>query len=58
MRLIAIVGLFALIGSAAQADIMCTRNEGCWETGQKIVLDTAPINANKSVLVNRVDIGD
>ena len=40
MRSIAIAGLFAivaLIGTAAQAEIMCTQHGGCFETGMRIV---------------------
>ena len=33
----AIVGMFVLAGTAAQAEIICTEH-GCWETGAKIIL--------------------
>ena len=33
----AIASLFVLIGTAAQAEIVCTAR-GCWETGAKIIL--------------------
>jgi hypothetical protein len=56
MRLIAIASLFVLAGTSAQADIICT-HEGCWETGQKVVLSTTT-TTDKHALVNPVDIGD
>ena len=37
MRSIGIAGLFILIGTAAQADIVCTAHGGCWETGKMII---------------------
>ena len=36
MKSIAIATLFVLIGTAAQAEIMCTQHRGCWETGKRI----------------------
>ena len=33
----AIASLFVLIGTAAQAEIICSER-GCWETGAKIIL--------------------
>lgn len=36
MKLIAIASLFVLIGTAAQAEILCTRHNGCRETGLKL----------------------
>ena len=37
MKSIAVASLFVLIGTAAQAEIICTER-GCWETGAKIIL--------------------
>jgi hypothetical protein len=37
VKSIVIAGLFAvLIGTAAQAEIMCTNHRGCFETGGRI----------------------
>ena len=39
MRTLFVVGgLLALIGTTAQAEIMCTERGGCWETGKQIRL--------------------
>jgi hypothetical protein len=36
MRSIAIASLFVLVGTTAQAEIMCTNHRGCFETGRRI----------------------
>ena len=38
MKSIAIASLFVLVGTTAQAEIMCTERGGCWETGKQIRL--------------------
>ena len=39
MRTLFLVGgLLALIGTTAQAEVMCTERGGCWETGKRIRL--------------------
>jgi hypothetical protein len=37
MRSIAIAGLLVLVGTAAQAEVICTQHRGCFETGLKIL---------------------
>jgi hypothetical protein len=50
MKSIAIASLFVLIGTAAQAEIICTER-GCWETGKKIIL-VSPGHVNGAPLIS------
>src|SRR5262245_53544852 len=45
--------LLALIGTTAQAEIMCTQHRGCWETGLRIFRDGG-VN-RQTVIINRRD---
>ena len=29
-------GLLVLVGTTAQAEMMCTQHRGCWETGKRV----------------------
>jgi hypothetical protein len=50
----AIASLFVLIGTAAQAEIICTQHGGCRETGVKLILvspshvNGAPMTSNRN----------
>ena len=41
MRSIVIASLFVLVGTAAQAEIICTIG-GCWETGIRYAIPSSP----------------
>jgi hypothetical protein len=36
VKTVIFASLLVLIGTAAQAEIMCTQHRGCWETGKRI----------------------
>ena len=56
MKSIAIASLFVLAGTfAAQAEIMCTHNRGCWETGKRIFRTGGVHGYPGRIIINRRD---
>jgi hypothetical protein len=54
MKSIAIATLFVLIGTSAQAEIMCSQHRGCWETGKRI-FRTGGVMQNGMAITNQRD---
>ena len=53
MRSIAIASLFVLVGTIAQAEIICTNHRGCFETGGRIFRNGGRMTPGMTIINHR-----